>query len=174
MKLSKGCLIWFTGLSGSGKTTISQEVAFRLRNRGINVQCLDGDVIRRNETKDLGFTPEDRWENIRHLGKLAQELMVDDTIVLVAAITPYQRMRWTLREEISPLIEVYVNAPLRVCEQRDVKGLYKRARLGEIKNFTGIDDPYEPPLNPELICYTDRESIAQSAQKVIDYVRSLP
>ncbi|WP_414576663.1 adenylyl-sulfate kinase [Anabaena sp. CCY 9402-a] len=164
-----GATIWFTGLSGAGKTTISSEVAQRLRTRGLKVEVLDGDIVRQNLTRDLGFSRADRDENIRRIGFVAQLLTRNGVVVLVSAISPYQDVRQEVRQKIgSNFIEVYVNAPLSTCEERDVKGLYKRARQGEIKFFTGIDDPYEPPLKPEVECFTNKESLEQSVAKVID------
>lgn len=162
-----GVTLWFTGLSGAGKTTISQAVEKELRSRSYNVETLDGDVVRQNLTKGLGFSREDRDENIRRIGFVANLLTRNQVIVLVSAISPYKEIRTEVRQRIGNFIEVYVNAPLEVCEQRDVKGLYKKARSGVIKNFTGIDDPYEPPINPEVECRTDEESLEQSVAKVL-------
>jgi adenylylsulfate kinase len=162
-----GITLWFTGLSGAGKSTISCEVEKKLRAEGYKVEVLDGDVVRQNLTKDLGFSKEDRDENIRRIGFVAQLLTRNQVIVLVSVISPYQKIRQEMRQRIGKFIEVYVNAPIEVCEQRDVKGLYKKARSGEIKNFTGINDPYEPPLNPEVECRTDVESIEESVAKVL-------
>jgi adenylylsulfate kinase len=164
-------VVWFTGLSGAGKTTICQQVAAALQQRSIDVRYLDGDTIRQTLTANLGFSPIDRAENIRQIGNIAHQMALEGSIVLVAAIAPYRQMRASLRAQIGAFVEVYVNAPLAICERRDPKGLYRRAREGEIHCFTGIDDPYEPPLHPEIICYTDRESIAESARKVIDYLQ---
>lgn len=141
----KGVTIWFTGLSGAGKTTISREVEARLRAQGYKVEVLDGDVVRTHLTKGLGYTKEDRDENIRRIGFVAHLLTRNGVIVIVSAISPYRAIREEIRAKIGNFVEVYVNAPLEVCEARDVKGLYKKARAGEIKMFTGIDDPYEPP-----------------------------
>lgn len=164
-----GVTIWFTGLSGAGKTTISIGVAKTLRKRGIKVEVLDGDIVRQNLTRDLGFSRADRDENIRRIGFVAQLLTRNGVVVLVSAISPYRDVRDEVRQKIgSSFIEVYVNAPLTTCENRDVKGLYKRARQGEIKFFTGIDDPYEPPLKPDIECFTDQEDIEQSVAKVIE------
>ncbi len=171
MNKIQNSIVWFTGLSGAGKTTICQRVAAELQMQGQKVHCLDGDTLRQTLTADLGFSPIDRAENIRRIGNIAQQMTLEGAIVLVAAIAPYRQMRAALRAQIEAFVEVYVNAPLAICEQRDPKGLYRRARAGEIKQFTGIDDPYEPPLNPEITCYTDRESIAQSTQKVVDYLQ---
>jgi adenylylsulfate kinase len=163
----QGLTIWFTGLSGAGKTTISQALADRLDPE---VVILDGDRIRQTLTTNLGFSPTDRAENIRQIGKIAHKLTLEGSIVLVAAIAPYRYLRDELREQIGGFVEVYVNASLAVCEARDTKRLYRRARAGEIQNFTGIDDPYEAPLNPEIVCDTDRESIEESVDKVINYL----
>ncbi len=164
----RGVTVWFTGLSGAGKTTITQAVAQELRIRGYRIEILDGDVIRENLTKGLGFSKADRDENIRRIGFVAQLLARNGVIVLVSAISPYREVRDEVRQRIGDFVEVYVSAPLEVCEQRDVKGLYKRARAGEIKSFTGIDDPYEPPLNPEVECKTHEETLEESVAKVLD------
>jgi adenylylsulfate kinase len=164
-------IICFTGLSGAGKTTISQRVADRIKQQcDLKVVLLDGDRIRQTITTNLGFSPADRAENIRQIGKIARELTLEGAIVLIAAIIPYRHLRAGLRGQIRAFVEVYVNAPLELCEARDPKGLYRRARAGEIDNFTGIDDPYEAPLNPEIVCDTDRESIEESVAKVINYL----
>ncbi len=168
-----GVTIWFTGLSGAGKTTISRAVGKELKSSGYKVELLDGDVVRQNLTKGLGFSKEDRDENIRRVGFVAELLTRNQVIVLVSAISPYQEIRQEVRERIGNFVEVYVNAPLEVCEQRDVKGLYKKARAGEIKNFTGIDDPYEPPLNSEVECRTDLESLEESVSKVLAKLQEL-
>lgn len=165
-----GVTVWFTGLSGSGKTTISRAVETKLAQHGDRVELLDGDLVRQTLTKDLGFSRADREENIRRIGFVANLLTRNGVIVLVSAISPYRVVRQEVRQAIGSFIEVYVNAPLEVCEQRDVKGLYRRARAGEIKQFTGIDDPYEPPLVPEITCYTAEETVEASATKVANYV----
>ena len=162
-----GVTLWFTGLSGAGKTTISQAVEKELRLLDYKVESLDGDVVRQKLTKGLGFSREDRDENIRRIGFVANLLTRNQVIVLVSAISPYREIRTEVRDRIGHFIEVYVNAPLEVCEERDVKGLYKKARSGIIKNFTGIDDPYEPPINPEVECKTDSETLEQSVAKVL-------
>jgi len=163
----KGVTVWFTGLSGAGKTTLAKAVYNELKQQGYKVELLDGDVVRQYLSKGLGFSKEDRDENIRRIGFVADLLTRNGVIALVAAISPYRATREEVRKKIGDFVEVYVNAPLEVCEERDVKGLYKKARAGEIKNFTGIDDPYEPPLNPEVECRTDRESLEESVQKVL-------
>ena len=164
----RGVTVWFTGLSGAGKTTICQRVEQLLRDRGVMVEVLDGDIVRENLTKGLGFSKADRDENIRRIGFVSQLLTRNGVVVLVAAISPYRDIRDEVRGRIGDFVEVYVNAPLEVCEQRDVKGLYEKARAGQIKQFTGIDDPYEPPFTPEVECHTDRETLDESAAKVIN------
>ena len=163
----RGVTIWFTGLSGSGKTTIRMALEQKLRDRGLKVEVLDGDIVRQNLTKGLGFSKEDRDENIRRVGFVSNLLTRNGVIVMVSAISPYRAVRDEVRERIGDFIEVYANAPLEVCEERDVKGLYKKARSGEIKQFTGISDPYEAPLNPEVECRTDLESLEESTEKVL-------
>lgn len=162
----RGVTVWFTGLSGAGKTTISKAVEQELRSRGYLVEVLDGDIVRQNLTKGLGFSKEDRDENIRRIGFVAHLLTRNGVIVLVSAISPYREIRREVKAKIGDFVEVFVNAPLEVCEKRDVKGLYKKARAGEIKHFTGIDDPYEIPTNPDVECHTDIETEAESVAKV--------
>lgn len=164
---TRGVTIWFTGLSGAGKTTLRMAVEQKLRGAGYPVEVLDGDIVRENLTKGLGFSKADRDENIRRIGFVSHLLTRNGVIVLVSAISPYRDVRDEVRQRIGNFVEVYVNAPLAVCEERDVKGLYKKARAGEIKQFTGIDDPYEAPLNAEVECQTDRESIEEGAMKVL-------
>jgi adenylylsulfate kinase len=168
-----GVTVWFTGLSGAGKTTISRTLANKLKSYGYKVETLDGDVVRQNLTKGLGFSKEDRDENIRRIGFVAELLTRNQVIVLVAVISPYREVRQEVRERIGNFVEVYANAPLEMCEQRDVKGLYKKARTGEIKNFTGIDDPYEAPLSPEVECRTDLETQEESVSKVLAKLQEL-
>jgi bifunctional enzyme CysN/CysC len=165
-----GLAVWLTGLSSAGKSTLSRAVYERLWARGYRVELLDGDEVRRNLSRDLGYSKQDRDENIRRIGFLAELLTRNGVIVLVGAISPYRKLRAEVRSSISRFIEVYVNAPLSVCEGRDVKGLYKKARAGQIASFTGIDDPYEPPLAPEVECRTDLETIPESADKVVDAI----
>lgn len=170
---SRGVTLWFTGLSGAGKTTISRAVEQELRERGCKVEILDGDIVRENLTKGLGFSKEDRDTNIRRIGFVAQLLTRNGVIVLVSAISPYRAIREEVRQQIGDFVEVFVNAPLAVCEERDVKGLYQRARAGEIKMFTGIDDPYEPPLNAEVECQTNLETLEESVAKVLTKLEEL-
>lgn len=169
----KGVTIWFTGLSGAGKTTISKQVEAKLREQGYKLEVLDGDIVRTNLTKGLGFSKEDRDENIRRIGFVSHLLTRNGVIVIVSAISPYRAIRDEVREKIGNFVEVFVNAPLSVCEDRDVKGLYKKARSGEIKMFTGISDPYEPPLNPEIECHTDLETLDESVNKVLTSLEKL-
>ena len=168
-----GVTVWFTGLSGAGKTTIRMAIEQALRGQGLKVEVLDGDIVRQNLTKGLGFSKADRDENIRRIAFVANLLTRNGVIVLVSAISPYRSVREEVRQKIDNFVEVYVNAPLDICEQRDVKGLYKKARAGEIKQFTGIDDPYEPPLNPEVECRTDLETLEESTAKVISTLQTL-
>jgi adenylylsulfate kinase len=164
----RGVTVWLTGLSGAGKTTITQALAEKLRGEGHSLEILDGDIVRENLTKGLGFSKVDRDENIRRIGFVAHLLTRNGVIVLVSAISPYREIREEVRDRIGDFIEVHVSAPLEVCEQRDVKGLYKRARAGEIKSFTGIDDPYEAPLNPDVNCQTHLETLEESVAKVME------
>ena len=169
-KHQPGLTVWFTGLSGSGKTTICRYLQVELAARDIEVEVLDGDVVRTHLCKDLGFSEADRKENIRRIAQVAQMLTHHGKIVLVAAISPYRSSREQARSNIGNFIEVYVNAPLSVCEQRDPKGLYHKARAGMIHGFTGIDDPYEAPLSPDVECLTGIESPKESVTKVMEAV----
>jgi adenylylsulfate kinase len=164
-------VIWFTGLSSAGKTTIARQIEAGVVAAGLKVQLLDGDEIRRTLSRDLGFTPEDRDENVRRIGFVASLLERHGVIVLIAAISPSRASRESVRNLCSRFVEVYVNAPLEVCEQRDTKDLYRRARIGEIKHVTGIDDRYEPPLDFDVECCTDREPIEESVAKVFNAIR---
>ena len=169
----RGVTVWFTGLSGSGKSTIAHALAQHLREHECKMEILDGDIVRTNLTKGLGFSKEDRDTNIRRIGFVSHLLTRNGVIVLVSAISPYREVREEVREKIGDFFEVYVSAPLEVCESRDVKGLYKKARAGEIKQFTGIDDPYEAPLNPEVTCETDKETLEESVAKVIGKLQEM-
>jgi adenylylsulfate kinase len=169
----RGVTIWMTGLSGAGKSTITDALTEKLIEEGYDIEVLDGDVMRENLTKGLGFSKEDRDTNIRRIGFVAELLTRHNVIVIVPVISPYRAIRQEMREKIGSFIEVFVNAPLNVCEDRDVKGLYKRARAGEIKMFTGIDDPYEPPTNPEVECRTDLEKLDESVAKVLNKLKEL-
>lgn len=164
---NKGFILWLTGLSGSGKTTLAKGIERELKERGCLVELLDGDVVRTNLSKGLGFSREDRDTNIRRIGFVANLLSRHNVIVIAAVVSPYRAARDELRRTTNNFVEVYVNAPLEVCETRDVKGLYAMARAGEIRAFTGIDDPYEEPLNPDITCYTAKETVEESVTKVI-------
>ncbi len=166
-----GVTVWFTGLSGAGKSTIAQSLVATLQSQGQRVEVLDGDIVRQNLTKGLGFSKADRDENIRRIGFVAHLLTRNGVIVVVAAISPYAAIRAEVKEKIGDFVEVYVNAPLATCEARDVKGLYQRARAGEIRGFTGIDDPYEAPTAPDVECCTDRETVEESVAKVLQTLR---
>ena len=167
----KGFILWFTGLSGSGKSTLAQYLTPILRERGCNVEVLDGDEVRENLSKGLGFSKEDRDTNIRRIGYVARLLSRNGACTITAAISPYISIRDEIRAAAeTTFIEVYVEAPLEVVEERDTKGLYKKARAGEIPNFTGISDPYEAPENAEVTVHTGDESIEESADKVIEYL----
>ena len=171
--MEKGFILWFTGLSGSGKTTLTKALEPQLKARGCKVEILDGDVVRTNLSKGLGFSQEDRDTNIRRIGFVAHLLSRNGVVAMTAAISPYRAIRDEIRAMEPNFVEVYVTAPLEVCESRDVKGLYAKARAGEIKGFTGIDDPYEEPINPEIICYTERESVEESVKKVLTKLEQL-
>tara|TARA_B100001093_G_scaffold305440_1_gene291369 strand:+ start:77995 stop:78597 length:603 start_codon:yes stop_codon:yes gene_type:complete len=168
----KSKVIWFTGLSGSGKSTVANATEKLLHDMGLQTYILDGDNVRMGLNKDLGFSPQDRTENIRRITEVAKLFADSGSIVLTAFISPYKEDRNSARKIISDedFIEVFVNADLSVCESRDPKGLYKKARSGEIKGFTGIDAPYEEPINPELVVETDKYDILACANQVIDYL----
>jgi len=170
---SKGVTLWFTGLSGAGKSTLSEAVEAKLRARGCPVEVLDGDIVRMNLSKGLSFSKEDRDINVRRIGFVANLLSRNGVVAITAAISPYRAIRDEIRRMTKNFVEVYVDASLEVCEARDVKGLYAKARAGEIKEFTGIDDPYEPPLNPEVVCHTAEESIEESTNKIISKLEHL-
>ncbi|TKJ42593.1 adenylyl-sulfate kinase [candidate division LCP-89 bacterium B3_LCP] len=163
----KGFTIWFTGLSGAGKTTISKMVSEKLRERGRKVELLDGDIVRRNLSKGLGFSKEDRDINIRRIGFVCHLLSKNGVVAIAAAISPYESVRQENRKLISDYVEVHARCPIDVLKERDAKGLYKKALAGEIQNFTGVSDPYESPENPDVVCDSDKESPEESAAKVI-------
>jgi adenylyl-sulfate kinase len=168
-----GFTLWFTGLSGSGKSTIGEVVEARLRDRGHRVEVLDGDVVRTNLSKGLGFSKEDRDTNIRRIAFVADLLSRNGVVAITAAISPYREIRAEARETMGDrFVEIYVKASVDECARRDVKGLYEKAFKGEIKEFTGVSDPYEPPEDPEVIVDTENETIEESAAKVLAYVDS--
>ena len=162
----QGFTLWFTGLSGAGKSTISGIIEKRLREAGAKVEVLDGDVVRENLSKGLGFSKEDRDENIRRIGFVCELLSRNGVIAMVAAISPYRAVREQIRQRIQNFVEVYVECPLEVVAGRDVKGLYKKAIAGEIPQFTGVSDPYEPPLSPEVVVHSASQSPEESANRV--------
>ena len=169
----KSVVIWFTGLSGSGKSTLAHSVEEILFSKGCRTYVLDGDNVRHGLTSNLGFSNEDRKENIRRIGEVTKLMMEAGLIILTAFISPFREDRIAVRNLISDgdFIEIYCKASLETCEARDLKGLYKRARLGEIKNYTGINSPYEIPDNPELIIDIDKESLEESVSKIISFLQ---
>jgi adenylylsulfate kinase len=169
----KGFTLWFTGLSGSGKSTISERVALKLQKMGLPVEILDGDIVRTHLSKGLGFSQEDRDENVKRVGFVCQLLTRNGIPNIASVISPYRAARDYNRQKIRNFVEVYVACPVEICAQRDVKGLYQKAMAGEIKHFTGVDDPYEEPLNPEIICHTDKESVDESVEKVVKKLQEL-
>lgn len=172
-KAPKGFTLWFTGLPSSGKSTLAQLVAAELRARGRGVEVLDGDVVRTHLSKGLGFSKEDRDENIRRIGFVCGLLSRHGVAAIAAAISPYRAIRDEVRAATANFVEIYVKASVEACAQRDVKGLYKKALAGEIKNFTGVNDPYEPPLNPELTVETEKESPKQSVSAILRKLEEL-
>jgi adenylylsulfate kinase len=169
---NKGLTLWFTGLSGSGKSTLAQYIGPKLKELGNLVEVLDGDEVRENLSKGLGFSKEDRDTNIARIGYVANMLARNGVVAMTAAISPYTQLRRDVRGRAeAPFIEVYVQCALEVVEERDTKGLYKKARAGIIKNFTGISDPYEEPENAEITVDTGAQSIEESAELVLGYLR---
>lgn len=168
----KGFTLWLTGLSGAGKTTIAVELEHQLRQRGLYIERLDGDTVREGLTRDLGFSKEDRDKNIERVTFVAKLLSRNGVGTIASFISPYREARQNVRQNTTNFIEVYVNAPLDVCASRDVKGLYAKAFAGELKGFTGVNDPYEAPESPEITVHTDRESLEESVAKIVDYLES--
>jgi adenylylsulfate kinase len=174
--MRKGFTLWFTGLSGSGKTTVAELVGPLLEEHGYAVEYLDGDVVRTHLSKGLGFSKEDRDTNIERIGWVASRLTRHGAAVLVSAISPYEETRQRARalvEEFGPFVEVHVHASVDACAERDVKGLYAKAFAGEIKEFTGVSDPYEPPASPEVRLDTEREAPEESARRVLQKLAEL-
>lgn len=168
--MQKGVTLWFTGLSGSGKSTVSRALEANLRHRNIKVEVLDGDILREEVFQGLGFSKEDRSMNVRAATYLAHMLTRNDIIVLASFISPYRMMREESRKKIGSFLEVYVHCSLEECIRRDVKGLYRKALNGEIKQFTGITDPYETPEYPDLILETDQDTVEQCTEQVVEYL----
>ncbi len=173
-KLDRGFTLWFTGLSGAGKTTVAEIVEHELRERIGSVEVLDGDIVRTNLSKGLGFSREDRDTNVLRIGFVANLLTRNGVGVIVSAISPFKEVRDQVRREIGEgFIEIFVDAPVEVCAERDVKGLYKKAYSGEIPQFTGVSDPYELPVDPEITLKTNEEEPADSARRVIAKLEEL-
>ena len=174
---AKGFTLWFTGMSGAGKSTLSAPIVERLRALGKKVELLDGDVVRTNLSKGLGYTKEDRDINVRRIGFVANLLSRNGVVAVTAAISPYRAIRDEIRALVTSdgggFVEVHVHCPLEVLAERDVKGLYKEALAGKIENFTGVSDPYEPPLKPEVVVDSSKETVDQSIDKIIATLREL-
>ena len=175
--MTKGFTIWFTGLSGAGKSTLSLPIAQKLQQLGHRVEILDGDVVRTNLSKGLGFSKEDRDTNIRRIGFVANLLSRNGVVAITAAISPYRDIRDEVRAQVTGdgggFVEVFVRCPIEVLAERDVKGLYKKALAGEIKNFTGVSDPYEEPLNPEVVVDSSTETVEASVAKILNKLLEL-
>jgi adenylyl-sulfate kinase len=169
----KGFTLWFTGLSGAGKSTISERIFDRLKSAGAKVELLDGDVVRTHLSKGLGFSKEDRDINIRRIGFVCELLSRNGVIAVVAAISPYRAVREEVRDRIGSFVEVHVHCPIEVLAERDVKGLYKKALAGELPSFTGVSDPYEPPVDPEVTVDSSAEPVDASVEKVWSRLQQL-
>jgi adenylylsulfate kinase len=167
-----GLVLWLTGLSGAGKSTVAAKLGPALAERGHRVELLDGDEVRTNLCQGLGFSREDRDTNIARIGYVAGKLAKHGVAVLVAAISPYREARDRVRTSVDTFVEVYVAAPVSTCAERDPKGLYAKALAGEITNFTGVSDPYEPPLDPEIVLHTETESVDHSVHQVIAWLEA--
>ena len=174
--MRKGTTVWFTGLPCSGKSTIAVKVAEMLKDRDLGIEIMDGDEVRANLSKGLGFSKEDRDTNIKRIGYVCKLLSRNGAIAISAAISPYQSVRREVREMIAAeanFVEVFADAPVEVCERRDVKGMWALARSGKIKGFTGLDDPYDIPEKAEITCHTDKETVEESATKVVNALEEL-
>lgn len=166
----QGFVLWFTGLSGAGKSTVSTPVAEKLKAAGCKVEVLDGDVVRTNLSKELGFSREDRDINVLRIGFVCELLSRNGVIAITAAISPYRDIRDRIRSTTHNFIEIFVDCPLEECARRDVKGLYEKAMKGEIPQFTGVSDPYEPPVDPQIVLKTRDETVEESVEKVLNYL----
>lgn len=173
MKDEGGFTVWFTGLPCSGKSTLARMLERELKEMGMKVEVLDGDEVRRRLSKGLGFSKEDRDENIRRISYVCKLLSRNGIVAISAAISPYREIREEARRENKRFVEVYVKCPVDICIKRDVKGMYKKALSGEIKNFTGVSDPYEEPLNPEVVVETNRETPEESLNKILHKLKNL-
>ncbi len=173
MKNQKGVTVWFTGLPCCGKTTIAKKVFKILKEKGYNVEHLDGDIVRKDLTRDLGFSKIDRNENLKRVTFVAKLLTRNNVIVLATFVSPYEKRRQKSKKEISNFILIYVKCSIETCKKRDVKGMYKKAIAGEIKNFTGVTDPYEEPKNPDLIVDSEKETVDESVLKVLKKLKDL-
>lgn len=171
--MSEGFILWFTGLSGAGKSTLANQVANELRQRGHRVEILDGDEVRQNLSKGLGFSKEDRDINIRRIGYVCHLLARNGVIAIAAAISPYREVRDEVRRTHGRFVEVFVKCSIDILVERDIKGLYKKALAGEIKGFTGISDPYEEPLSPEIVIETDNEPVTTSVNRLVQRLETL-
>lgn len=169
--IGKTPVVWMTGLSGAGKTTLCQSVAGRLRAEGSQVIILDGDILREGLCSDLGFSTEDRIESVRRIAHVAKLFASTGTTVLVAVMAPIEAARRIARGILPDMIQVFVDASLETCELRDVKGLYAKARRGELQGFTGVDSPFEPPVDSQVVCYSDRESIEVCTERVLNILK---
>jgi adenylyl-sulfate kinase len=166
----KGFTVWFTGLSGSGKSTIAEMLYHEFQARGMKTEILDGDVVRQNLSKGLGFSKEDRDTNIKRIGYVCNLLSRNGVVAISAAISPYREARDYNRAQIGSFVEIYVRCSIEELTRRDVKGLYKKALAGELPNFTGVSDPYEPPLNPEITVDSERQTVEESLRAILDYL----
>jgi adenylylsulfate kinase len=172
MNNDTGFVLWLTGLSGAGKSTVAAKLGPVLAERGHRVELLDGDEVRTNLCQELGFSRADRDTNIARIGYVAGKLAKHGVAVLVAAISPYQQARDQVRAQVENFVEVHVAAPVAICAERDVKGLYAKALAGEIQNFTGVSDPYEPPLEPEIVLHTEAQSVDESVHQIITWLET--
>lgn len=170
---SRAFTLWLTGLSGAGKSTLAHRVAQHMHRRGHKVEVLDGDVVRTHLSRGLGFSIQDRATNVQRIAFVCNLLTRNGVICIAAAISPYREPRAWARQHIGDFVEVYVRCPLEVCRQRDVKGLYRRVDAGEIRGFTGVDDPYEEPEQPEVVVWTDRETVEESVARILARVAEL-
>ena len=170
MSQQKGFTLWFTGLSGAGKSTLANHLAKELRHRGLKVEVLDGDEVRTNLSKGLGFSKEDRDTNIKRIGYVCKLLTRNGVVAISAAISPYREVREYNRQQIGKFIEIYVKCSIEALAKRDVKGLYKKALAGEIQNFTGVSDPYEPPERPEIVVDSEHQHEEESLRTILGYL----